>query len=147
MSLFVAVVLLLGGCTDDASDVTDTVTGPDIQGACTLIGCASGVFWRIDESVSAEWPRPLVFEGCIDDRCDTKEITAEQIIGPHHTKVGLYDGIDLGADHIATARVTGPDGTVLLEREDMVTLSSFQPNGPSCPPTCWQATIHVDSIG
>jgi hypothetical protein len=146
-SLIVVVALVVGACTDDAPATSDTSSPPDIRPPCTLIGCASGVFWRIDESVSEGWPRPVTFEACVDDHCEQTEITANQMVGTHRTAIGLYDGIDLESEHTATVRVTAPDGAVLLEREDVVTLSSHQPNGPSCPPTCWQATVHVDSVG
>jgi hypothetical protein len=144
LGLFVAAVLTFAAC---GNGEPGTITMPGDARACTLIGCQSGVFWRFEAAVSADWPRPLTFEACIDDHCETSEVSADQVVATYRARVGLYDGIDREAEHVATVRVVGPAGVVLLQREDVVVLSSIQPNGPDCPPTCWQATISVDSAG
>jgi hypothetical protein len=118
-SIYLAGLALLAGCTS-LSDV------------CTLIGCNSGLTvslaqapvggYTIEVFAQAGGPH-FTFECASAAQCGTaaefKDFTPDQ----------------------ATIRVTTAAGT--REQTVQPTYSQNQPNGPSCGPTCRQASVTV----
>lgn len=111
---------------------------------CTLATCSDAVTYLISDSVTAEWPRPLTVETCIDEHCSTQQVEEGQKVHRSLTRITLPPGtLDREAQHTASIRVVDAGGRVLLDRSDTVTLHTNAPNGFDCGPVCGQAGIEV----
>ena len=107
--------------------------------ACTEIGCVSGVHIQLD-SLPAEARSARV---CVDGRCGRKQPLPPESGGSGFVEARLPRG-KRRADASVGVRI------VLLDREGRVLARSrtrgrvrrTQPNGPSCPPICFQVGLH-----
>ncbi|HEX2094696.1 MAG TPA: hypothetical protein VHG28_19985 [Longimicrobiaceae bacterium] len=124
-ALLLAAALLLPECQD--------IPGP---GACTLIGCESGLAvelvgapagpYRIEAYVREDGPRQ-VFDCPDPARC----------LGE-----AFFAGF---TPEVVTIRVTTASGTVT--RTFRPEYRKSRPNGPDCPPECVQARVRVETAG
>lgn len=143
----VVLALSLAGC--------GLVPGPGDEVGCTLIGCDSQVVFELDDGELVPG-RAYELEACLDDRCETTTVE----LPAHGTAIAGADGLTASAEedvvalilpdgdfpgvHTAQLRIrdAGGDGT-LFEAAVEVELERTQPNGPNCPPVCWQAVVRL----
>jgi hypothetical protein len=100
-------------------------------GACTLIGCSSGLRLQFDQpppdgtivEVTGSLSPPWRVECGVDSECD----------------LGLY--FESFTPSYITVRVVTSAGEATTVHEPQY--DKLQPNGEDCGPTCWQATIVV----
>jgi hypothetical protein len=107
---------------------------------CTKTGMDSGVsvVWR-----SADFPEDnTTFRVCVDGEC--RERRSGDSEGPV-PRVSVPLRQDIGAKAV-TVRLTvtaGKGGRVLTKGTRRVKLTEQHPNGASCPPTAWTATLRA----
>lgn len=152
--LTAAAVLLLVGCSGEAP-------GASVPRPCAQAGCDSQVTF-IFPRFTAMLNRyaSLTVEACLDNRCAQGVLPTGRCQGEGDLLVtsGLgcrSDAIiyhlapsqeDLAASsrHTATLTIVAQDKTILLlEEVERVSFTRVQPNGPDCPPTCYQADIRL----
>jgi hypothetical protein len=135
----VALALGIGVWAGFAASDEGAVTRTRPPHACTEIGCSSGVFLDI----SAVWrqrPNATSVRLCLDERCrtfrrdtDLAMVEDRSLRGPKRVQV--------------TLRARDRRGHTILERSIEVRLRRVQPNGPGCPPVCWQAPVRLAPHG
>ncbi|HVM20009.1 MAG TPA: hypothetical protein VM307_08615 [Egibacteraceae bacterium] len=144
-----AMVLMVVSCRAPAG------TGLDGAG-CTEIGCYSGVTFAVSGvGLDASGGR-VVAEICVDGDCERARYRqrpdgsarwnnprVDMSVSEDRVEVTFHlDGEDYDEatahDVSLWLRVDGGD-PISLQRE--VHLERSQPNGPNCPPVCWQARI------
>ena len=123
--------------------------GPPTQ-ACTEIGCDSRITFDLSQDLVEG--RTYRVEACVDDLCDTQTLE----VPPGHggaasgsLEVTTEDDTislrlpdkDWSGAHRATLNVQDEAGRVVARTEKSVGFERTQPNGPGCPPVCWQARI------
>jgi hypothetical protein len=131
--------------------------------ACSLVGCNDGV--GIDlAAVTTRFPmQPLKLHVCLDASCQDAVITANDCEqaqlpagGPTPALV-LICTLQSGGTVSVTASSTSPlastqttsvslsltdaTGAIVYEHTESVALTSSQPNGPDCAPTCYQGRL------
>jgi hypothetical protein len=111
--------------------LTAACGGPGVS--CTLIGAESGVTFEVD-SWNATHPTAAQAKACVESVCRTVSISrpmllfvADQVDGPRNVRVALT---------MWDARQH-----VLFRAQALVPLTKYQPNGPKCEPTAWQAVV------
>lgn len=139
-----------------ASAACGSPPGPGGAVACTQIGCDSGVTFAVSGVGLDAGGGTVVAEACFDGRCERARYTQEAngaaewdntqlqlFVGPDSVEVMLrlpeddYDP-DAAYDVSLELRVDGGEPMRLDRR---VHLERSQPNGPDCPPVCWQARV------
>lgn len=128
----------------------------DAQQSCTAIGCDSQVTFELPVDLVAETPYDV--RACVDEVCRSATLTVPAPDdGPYTgttandlTLVVDADAItlalpvdDWGGQHRTSIVVRGPAGDVITEAEADREFTAARPNGPDCPPVCWQATVVV----
>lgn len=114
------------------------VAAPPSQKVCTAVGCASGIAVDL-RRVRSRLPRAVRATVCLEARCIPVREFREPALrdpslsgpGPVRVRVVVYDREDRR----------------LLRVERRVRLVMSQPNGPSCPPTCWWRGLRLDVAG
>jgi hypothetical protein len=130
------------------------VPGPGDEVVCTAIGCDSQVVFELAEIELAS-DRSYEIEACLDDLCEAATV---QPPPRGATIVGQRGGLTISADEnfvalvlpkgdysgarAASLRIQPGDGDA-FEIEVEVELERTQPNGPNCPPVCWQAIVRA----
>ena len=130
--------LFAGACGDDAPG--GATSAPEEPRICTEIGCQSGVSFDLGELPSSA-RRATV---CVDSRCRTFERVREQ--PPTVVFVALAD-VRAKRQVRAVLRVPARRGRGRIVAELPVTLRGTRPNGPGCPPVCFQASVRYDAGG
>lgn len=125
--------------------------------ACNSLGCNDGVNYSIPDDAYVAWGAerrvPVVVETCIDDVCQTSDVTVNRggKVRSGGAQVSLDAGtLDPGDVYTMALKVTDPSGMVRYARTDSgATLSRWQPNGPDCEPTCarWLLAIEPEDLG
>ena len=149
--------VLVGVATGLAVVLVAALLWMDWNRICTATGCDDSVGYMIPDEAYVAWGAerrvPVVVETCIDEECQTAEVTVSWK-GESRVDGGAVhfdDGtLDLDGRHTVRLKVTDPLGMVRYARADSgVTLSKAQPNGPGCAPTCavWLLAIEPDELG
>jgi hypothetical protein len=142
--LVIVAGLLLVGC--------QLMQEPEV--ACTAIGCDSQVVFELDDGQLVPG-FAYEIEACLDDGCETATVELRE----HGAAIGGANGgltvsaeedvvalilpdADYPGVHTARLRVR-PVGGEAFEAAVETMLERSQPNGPDCPPVCWQATVEV----
>lgn len=124
-ALFAALVSLLTACGLD----------------CSLAGCFSGVSVELAEFPVPPGPSTYVTV-CVDRTCSTEHQGAAPLggaivrmpaTGPEKVRVSI--------------RIVGAGGTVVASDATTVQLHKNQPNGQSCGPTCYGASLVLNPQG
>jgi hypothetical protein len=140
--LFCAVgaALALAGCGDDEpANARPDGPGNGAPRACTEIGCASGLYLDM-RAVRKELPAARRVRICIDAKCRTFDL-ANQIV--MMGAKGLRDKEEVTVRMV----VLGGDGKVLARRRTVAPVRRSRPNGPGCPPVCFQIAVHIERDG
>jgi hypothetical protein len=127
MRAALALVLLLAAPTAASGDGP---TGP----VCTLVGCHSGVTVQFGRPLTAGEKVTL----CMNNTCRAA----------HAVGAGALTAWKRGSEtRPVTVRVIVRRGGHVVFRRTIqnVRLARFQPNGPDCPPLCWQASFELSA--
>jgi hypothetical protein len=111
----ILLVALLAGCSSVA------------ERACTKIGCDDGIVVSISEARSDFALQIIEADGTVHERVCAAAATCDQF---------FFDGI-----RSETVIVRLVSGEQTIEREFEPAYERAQPNGPDCPPVCYQAQI------
>jgi hypothetical protein len=132
--IFVAAfVVVLAGCggTDDS-----TAKGPPPV-ACAEIGCTSGVFLNV-EPLRRKLPSAERVKVCLRRRCHTYALAKVDLV--NFSVRGLREGQRVGVRLVAMDK----RGAAVLRRRARAPVRKVRPNGPQCPPTCFQVAVRLD---
>ena len=148
--ILVAVVAVLAGCIGAPLDNEPPRT-------CTLIGCADGVFARVNVPLAESDLQRTTVTVCLNGACSTGlgpkpgqgcelkgAVQADCFsVEPGRLQVTMYTEHPVDGD-LASVRVSRPDAPsetlVLVEKK--VSYATSMPNGPGCAPTCHQASLN-----
>ena len=105
--------------------------------ACTEIGCTSGLFLDV-RAVQRKLPQAERLKVCLRRRCRSYALDRTDLV--NLTVRGLQEG------QRVSVRLVAFDGRgkVLLRRRTRAPVRKVQPNGPDCPPTCFQVAVRLD---
>jgi hypothetical protein len=148
VSLRVALVsiaaLLVFGCGGDDSSARAGGGYDDGGGgggappvACTEIGCDSGVFLDL-APLKRGLPAAERLKLCLRDKCNTYSLSRVDLV--NLSVKGLREGQRVSVRMV----VYGDRGKVLRRSAVRAPVRKVQPNGPKCPPTCFQVPVRID---
>jgi hypothetical protein len=130
--VFAGVVMLAGasGCRPDAG--------------CTDIGAESGVSFFFMNVLVQHPHQVLSVRACVRSTCTLGWVPKERAAGS--TRV-VDDALSDATAVPVTLTIRDNHDHVIFEGATTVALHKFQPNGPKCGPTVWQAGVmtHGDS--
>lgn len=113
---------------------TTVPASADPPTACTEIGCSSRV--SLDVAKVKQGVGRLTF--CVRDRCQRVGVKKRQPLR----------GLDVVCDREITVRAVliakSSAGRRLARYTEQVPLKAVQPNGPGCPPTCFQGGVRFN---
>lgn len=147
-AIIIAVLLVVG------AGVVGVITLSSKPQMCTQIGCTDTLTISVPTETAEriKGATYIAIDGTIiNDPCTNKddaEIFGEQIrIRP--SVLGHGSGQETIEElQIGHRRICDQEPTILHELTDHdITYTSFQPNGPGCPPTCLQASIEINTSG
>lgn len=139
--------LLLAACT--SSDPVDT-------GACTDMGCQSGLFIDLELRTSASYVVTLTADGtdyaCVgavpfdgSESCEAPfSMTLSGTALPADEQ--YIDGFSFDGTPAAVHFAVQRGGEEVLSEDLSPTYDTLQPNGPTCGPTCEQASASYGSL-
>ena len=137
-----ALALALLGCGDDESADAGPGggAGRGLPRACTEIGCASGLYLDV-RAVRKELPAATGLRMCLASKCRRFGLGRTDVVA-----MGLRG---LGQRQRVTVRmvVLGEDGEVLARRRAVAPVRRSRPDGPGCPPVCFQIAVHLERDG
>lgn len=125
------------------------VVGVALSGCCHEIGCIDGLAIELGSAADHFAPgAPVQATVCVDGNCVTDTLT-------RNAESGLLDGGPLshfepnqllfrgipGGSHSVTVELSREGAVVFGASREMVSTSTFMPNGPFCPPVCHNASI------
>ena len=106
--------------------------------ACTLAGCSDGIVVFVAQPAKSP-DRPRYIQFCAEGKCNQVRVSGRRewvhLPCPH------FDGEQTVA---LTGRVLGPGRRVLSVATKQVNITSFEPNGHECGPTCWTGHAGFD---
>jgi hypothetical protein len=126
-----------GGSDEASSGATDPGTAGKEAHVCTEIGCTSGLFLDI-RAVQRKLPRAERVKVCLRERCRVYAVAKTDIVSL--TVRGLREGQRVAVRLVAFDR----NGEALLRRRTHAPVRKLKPNGPDCPPTCFQVAVRLD---
>ncbi len=143
VAAFALTAVLLVGCGSGSDGrATDPGQGGGAQGgpACTEIGCDSGVIADLS-GLRKAIPEASQVEICLGSSCETfsrsqfsfSSVVSRRLKGEGMRRVSMVVFDDSGKV-ISSSGVSAPS-------------VRNQPNGPDCPPVCFQVTVRVDPEG
>lgn len=110
-------------------------TGADPPIACPLIGCASGVYIEVDRPPAGARSARV----CVDGRCGRQQQLLRSSGGGGSILVRLpKDKRRAGASVGVRIVFLDRERRVLTRSRTRGKVGRTQPNGPGCPPTCFQ---------
>jgi hypothetical protein len=124
----------------------------DVPGvSCTQIGCESQVVFEL-ATLDLVPGRLYEVEACLDDRCGAATVELPQrgavmeggvLVSADEDIVALVlpEG-DYSGTRAAWLEIRHGDGPPFVIEVE-VELERTQPNGPNCPPVCWQAVVRA----
>jgi hypothetical protein len=145
--LVVGLGLALGGlaCGDDESAGAGSNGGdgggggPPVR-ACTEIGCASGLYLDV-RAVRRELPEAERLRVCLAAKCRGFDLDRTDLVA-----MGLRG---LGERQRVAVRMVVLDaaGEPLARRRTTAPVRRSRPNGPGCPPVCFQVAVRLERDG
>jgi hypothetical protein len=126
------------GGSDDTSAVSADPGGAG-KGthACTEIGCTSGLSLDV-RAVRRKLPKAESVKVCLRQRCHRYSLAKTDLVTL--TTRGLHEGQRVAVRLV----VFDGRGKVLIRRQTRAPVIKTKPNGPDCPPTCFQVHVRVD---
>jgi hypothetical protein len=136
---FVA-MLLITGCGDEEGGASAPPGGGGGGGgpiACTEIGCASGLYLDL-RPVERGLPAAARVRICVEDRCRTFGLGRANIADMRVAGLKERDRVRV------RMTVLGEGGRALRRSAVNAPVRRLMPNGPRCPPTCFQVAVRID---
>ena len=126
------------GGSDDTSAVSPGPGGAD-KGphACTEIGCTSGLSLNVG-AIRRKLPQAEQVNVCLRRRCHRYSLAKTRLV------TLTTRGLDEGQRVAVRLVVFDGRGKVLLRRHTRAPVIKTKPNGPNCPPTCFQVRVRLD---
>ena len=136
--LCLAVVTVMAiGCGDDEDSSARTPTAGPPPVACTEIGCESGVFLDLSP-VRKRLPEAERIRLCLRRKCRTYSLARVDLV--NLSVRGLREGQRVSV----RLAVFGQGGEVVRRSVVRAPVRKAQPNGPKCPPTCFQVAVRLN---
>lgn len=118
--------------------------------ACTQIGCDSRVLFHVRADLRGD--QEYEVRACVDEICRdgafgpglTGPSGLEFSSGEDVVTLILDDGDYAGVHHV-TLEIRR-DGELIVQGDEEISLTSSQPNGAFCPPTCWVGTARALAV-
>lgn len=89
-------------------------------------------------AVQRKLPEAERLKVCLRQRCRTYLLSRTDLV--NLSVPGLRDGQRVSVRLVAL----GKGGEVLLRRRARAPVRKLRPNGPQCPPTCFQVAVRLD---
>jgi len=124
------VVALSTGCGGGSARLADV--------PCTEIGCTSGLALDL-APITAKLDDAAAIRVCLRRKC--------RFYSRRRSQGGAFfsvRGLRAGRRVSVRIAVTDGDGRVILRRGVRAPVLRVRPNGPKCPPTCFQVAVHID---
>jgi len=132
--LVVLLVLVMAACT--------STTSPDAaHKSCTAIGAYSGVDVRLEPGLLPPASKSAVVTACVDGACVTNTYTA-----PFDSTFFFPMSSVVSGKVTVSVTLTADDHRLFAGTSKVQTVK-FQPNGPGCDPTVWQARVTARANG
>jgi hypothetical protein len=136
--LFVTTVAAAAiGCGEDDESSAREPNGGAPPVACTEIGCDSGVFLDVSP-VQRRLPEAERLKLCLRKKCRTYSLARVDLV--NLSVRGLREGQRVSVRLV----VFGEGGEVLRRSAVRAPVRRVKPNGPKCPPTCFQVGVRLD---
>jgi hypothetical protein len=132
-----AAAAVLIGCGDGEDSPARTPTAGPSPVACTEIGCESGVFLDI-RPVRKRLPEAERIKLCLRKKCRSYSLARVDLV--NLSVRGLREGQRVSV----RLAVFGRGGEVLRHSAIRAPVRKAQPNGPECPPTCFQVGVRLN---
>jgi hypothetical protein len=119
------------------------------EGACTLMGCSSGVVIEIKQ-LPKELPRARKIDVCVAGQCthdtvyETGKAEGKYVPKAFLTVFGKASELHGLGPHPVSVAAYDRQGTVLLRVSDSVVMEKYSPNGVGCSPTCFVAGLRLN---
>jgi len=123
------------GAEDDTAARASNGEPPTV--ACTEIGCESGVFLDIGV-IKRNLAAAERVKLCLRTRCRTYSLARVDLV--NLSVKGLREGQRASVRMI----IYGDGGEVLRRSAVRAPVRKVKPNGPRCPPTCFQVPVRID---
>jgi hypothetical protein len=134
----VVAMLLVAGCGDEGADATGGGgSGGGMPVACTEIGCASGLYMDL-RPLDRGLPAAERVRICVEDQCRTFALGGANIADMRVAGLKERDRVRV------RMTVLGTGGRVLRRSAVTAPVRRSKPNGPRCPPTCFQVAVRID---
>ena len=135
-----AFAAMLAGCGEKEGSANTPPAGGGGGGgpvACTEIGCSSGLFLDL-RPIDRRLPEAERVRICLAAKCRTFGLDRVDIAA-----MGIR-GLKSRDDVRVRMTVLGTGGRVLRRSAVTAPVRRSKPNGPRCPPTCFQAAVRID---
>jgi hypothetical protein len=119
------------------------------QGACSLVGCSSGVGIEI-RRLPKELPRARKIDVCVAGQCthdtvyETGKPEGKYVPQAFLGVSGKASGLHGLGPYPVSVTVYDRHGAVLLRASDSVVMERYSPNGVVCGPTCFIAELRLN---
>lgn len=130
-------VLVLAGCGDEGDEVQPADGGGGGGVICTEIGCSSGLYMDLG-AIGRGLPGAERVRICVESACRSFPLANAPIADMR--VAGLKDRARVPV----RMTVTGRDGRILRRSAVVAPVRRTRPNGPECPPTCFQIAVRID---
>ena len=135
-AVLAVVVLVPAGCGDEG-DEAPPADGGGGRVICTEIGCSSGLYMDLG-AISRGLPGAQRVRICVESACRTFPLGDAPIA--EMRVAGLKDRARVPV----RMTITGRDGRILRRSAVVAPVRRTEPNGPECPPTCFQIAVRID---
>lgn len=125
------------GCGADDDSAAGASNGEPPPVACTEIGCESGVFLDIGV-IKRNLAAAERVKLCLRTRCRTYSLARADLV--NLSVKGLREGQRVSVRMV----IYGEGGEVLRRSAVRAPVRKVKPNGPRCPPTCFQVPVRID---
>jgi hypothetical protein len=136
----VLAAVALAGCGDEGTADANGGGGGGGGGgpvACTEIGCASGLYLDL-RPLDHRLPAARRVRICVADQCRTFGLGGANIADMRVAGLKERDRVRV------RMTVLGEDGRALRRSTVTAPVRRSKPNGPRCPPTCFQVAVRID---
>jgi hypothetical protein len=137
VAVLAVVVLVPAGCGDEGDEAPPADRGGGGGVICTEIGCSSGLYMDLG-AIGRGLPGAQRVRLCVESACRSFPLGNAPVADMR--VAGLKDRARVAV----RMTVTGRDGRTLRRSSVVAPVRRTQPNGPECPPTCFQIAVRID---
>ena len=137
VGVLAVVVLVPAGCGDEGDEARPADRGGGGGVICTEIGCSSGLYMDLG-AIGRGPPGAERVRICVESACRSFALGNAPIADMR--VAGLKERVRVPV----RMTVHGRDGRILRRNAVFAPVRRTQPNGPECPPTCFQIAVRID---